>query len=96
MKCQHRRWKVAGVRKFKVHRFLYFRLRYQPTPNHLVQHLLLTLSLLGILARTVSKAGDVLLHGFDLILLPVVLFHLILFQLRFGFDELIIVTIVIL
>ena len=95
MHCSLRPSQQQLTRKRKIHWFLHLRLGHQPRPHHLIQHLLLTLRLLCILTRTMPKPRDIFLHTLDLILLPIILLHLILFQFRLGFDVLIVVSIVV-
>mmetsp|Transcript_22510 Transcript_22510/g.51906 ORF Transcript_22510/g.51906 Transcript_22510/m.51906 type:complete len:231 (+) Transcript_22510:271-963(+) len=94
-KGQHGRRQLTGIGKMKIERLFFFRLFRQATPNHFLQNLFLGLGLFGILGCTVSKAGNVFLHALDLILFPLVLFHLILLLFSFRLDKLIVITIVI-
>mmetsp|Transcript_40674 Transcript_40674/g.122475 ORF Transcript_40674/g.122475 Transcript_40674/m.122475 type:complete len:455 (+) Transcript_40674:1032-2396(+) len=86
---------MSRIGKVEIQGLLDLGLIGQSRAYHLVQYLLLGLSLLGVLGGTVSEARHVLLHGLDLILLPVVLLELILLLFGFGLIELIVVAVVV-
>ena len=86
---------MARIWELEIHWLLHLWLGNQSAPHHFIQYLLLTLSLLGIFRRTMTEASNIFLHALNLVLFPVVLFHLVLLKLRFGFDKLIVVSIII-
>lgn len=79
---QHGRRQLADVGEVQAHHALLGDRLGEPAAHHLLQRLLLALRLARQLGRAVPEARDVLLHVRDLVLLPLVLLHLRVLQLR--------------
>lgn len=81
VKLQHRGREFAHWCELEFNDFVIHHLFSQPRRNHLCQRFFLALCLPSELGATVAKPCNVLLHVSNLLLLPLVLFHLVFLQL---------------
>eukprot|EP00796_Vickermania_ingenoplastis_P004066 gene4065-gene2261 len=91
---QHGWRKITGARDGEVHLAILHDNFGETATRHLGESLFLRLSLAGQFGATVTETSNVLLHVFDLVLLPSVFLHLITLLLRTCNTELIVVTVV--
>mmetsp|Transcript_174475 Transcript_174475/g.424464 ORF Transcript_174475/g.424464 Transcript_174475/m.424464 type:complete len:296 (+) Transcript_174475:390-1277(+) len=89
---QHRRRDGTAVREAHQDGLVLRNPLSQSAADHLCQGLLLALGLPCHLLRSVTELRDVLLHGRNLVLLPLVTLHLVILLLLAGGHKLVVVT----